>query len=65
MAAGYALGSLFFPPTQRRRPILFALGLGAIAAFIVLRSLNTYGDPRPWTVQVNFAYTVMSFLICQ
>ena len=64
MAAGYALGPLFFQPTQRRRPFLFALGLGSIAAFIVLRWLNIYGDPQPWTVQANFTYSVMSFLNC-
>jgi len=65
MSAGYALGPLFLQPTQRRRPIRFASGLGAIAAFIVLRSLNIHGDPGPWTVQVNFVYSVMSFLNCQ
>jgi uncharacterized membrane protein len=65
MAAGYALGPLFSRPTERRRPILFAAGLGAIAGFIVLRTLNIYGDPRPWALQANFTYSVMSFVNCQ
>ncbi len=65
MAAGYALGTLFLQPAERRRPILIALGLGSLAGFVALRSLNVYGDPRPWTVQPSPIYTVMSFLNCQ
>jgi uncharacterized membrane protein len=64
MAAGYALGPLFSQPAERRRPILFAIGLGAIAGFVILRWLNVYGDPQPWATQGSPAYTVMSFLNC-
>jgi hypothetical protein len=32
----------------RRRRVCLALGGGAIAAFLVLRGFNIYGDPRPW-----------------
>ena len=65
MAIGYAIGPLFLRPTGRRRPILFAAGLGAIAGFVVLRALNGYGDPRPWSTQANPVFTAMSFLNCQ
>jgi uncharacterized membrane protein len=64
MAAGYAIGPLFSRPAGQRRPILFALGSGAVAGFLVLRWLNVYGDPRPWAVQGNPLSTVMSFLNC-
>ncbi len=64
MALGYAMGPLFVQPAERRRPILFALGLGAIAGFVVLRWSNVYGDPRPWSVRDNLTYTVMSFVNC-
>jgi uncharacterized membrane protein len=48
MAAGYAFGRVMrFEPARRRR-ICFALGVGAGAAFLVLRGFNLYGDPRPW-----------------
>jgi len=48
MAAGYAFGRiLMFEPKQRNR-ICLALGLGAIALFLILRGFNLYGDPRPW-----------------
>jgi len=48
MAAGYAFGKiLMLEPVQRNR-ICLAIGLGAIALFIVLRGFNLYGDPRSW-----------------
>ena len=48
MAAGYAFGRVLRLDPARRRRICFALGGGAIAAFMVLRGFNLYGDPRPW-----------------
>ena len=48
IAAGYAFGAVLLLEPQRRRRFCFAVGLGAIAAFVVLRGLNLYGDPRPW-----------------
>jgi uncharacterized membrane protein len=48
MAAGYAFGRVMRFDAARRRRICFALGGGAIAAFLVLRGFNLYGDPRPW-----------------
>ncbi|HTS36175.1 MAG TPA: heparan-alpha-glucosaminide N-acetyltransferase domain-containing protein [Candidatus Solibacter sp.] len=48
MAAGYAFGRIVtMPPAQRTR-ICLAIGLSAIALFLVLRGFNLYGDPRPW-----------------
>ncbi len=61
-AAGYALGALWELPVERRRALLLRLGLGLIAGFVLLRALNLYGEPRPWTAQANAAMTVVSFL---
>lgn len=48
MAAGYAFAKILaLAPDQRNKKCL-ALGLGAIAVFLVLRGFNLYGDPRPW-----------------
>ncbi len=47
IAAGYAFGAVLMLEPERRRRICFAIGLGAIAMFAVLRGLNLYGDPRP------------------
>lgn len=62
MGAGYVFGSLYQLEAERRRKILFRLGLGLIAAFIVLRGINIYGDPNRWSLQKNFIFTVLSFL---
>jgi uncharacterized membrane protein len=61
-AAGYALGSLWDLPSERRRALMLRLGLGLVAAFLLLRALNLYGDPRPWTPQPGAMLTVASFL---
>jgi uncharacterized membrane protein len=54
IAAGYAFGAVqMLEPRQRRRTCL-AIGLGAIALFLVLRGLNLYGDPRPWRTGLEF-----------
>lgn len=62
MLAGFAAGRLFTLPVQRRRPILLRLGLAALTLFVVLRFLNIYGDPNPWSAQKSAGYTVLSFL---
>ena len=48
MAAGFAFGTVMKVDAARRRTLCYALGSGAIAAFLLLRGFNLYGDPRPW-----------------
>ena len=48
MAAGYAFGKILMRAPDQRNKICLALGLGAIALFLILRGFNLYGDPRPW-----------------
>jgi uncharacterized membrane protein len=48
IAAGYAFGAVLLLEPERWRRICLALGIGSIAALVVLRGLNLYGDPRPW-----------------
>jgi uncharacterized membrane protein len=61
-AAGFALGKVFEWPAERRKKFLLLLGLGLIAAFIVLRFFNDYGDQAPWTHQESAFFTFLSFL---
>jgi uncharacterized membrane protein len=61
-ALGYGLGQLFLWPAERRRPILLRLGLGLTAAFLALRALNLYGDPRSWSAQATALRTALSWL---
>jgi uncharacterized membrane protein len=62
LSLGYALGPALELPTARRRTVLCRLGLGATFGFLALRTLNIYGDPRPWTSQASGLYTLFSFL---
>ncbi|AHG88901.1 hypothetical protein J421_1364 [Gemmatirosa kalamazoonensis] len=48
MMAGYAFGAVTRLPSERRRAICLRLGLALTAAFLALRALDVYGDPRPW-----------------
>jgi uncharacterized membrane protein len=61
-AAGYGLGQIYRWQSERRRMFLFPLGLGLMAAFVVLRGINIYGDPLPWSTQKSAAFTLLSFL---
>jgi uncharacterized membrane protein len=61
-AAGYALGSVFTWSPERRRAFLVRLGLALVGAFVVLRAVNRYGDPGPWTPQRSSLFTLLSFL---
>jgi uncharacterized membrane protein len=61
-AAGYGLGQVYSWTSERRRRFLLPLGIGLTAAFLVLRAINIYGDPRHWHAQRSAAFTVLSFL---
>lgn len=57
MMAGYAFGVVMRMPVERRRSISLRLGGGATIAFIVLRALDVYGDPRHWHTALAFLAT--------
>jgi uncharacterized membrane protein len=48
-AAGYGLGQIFSWPSARRKAFLLPLGLALTAGFVILRAINTYGDPLRWS----------------
>ena len=62
MALGYLLANAYAWDVQRRRRMLVLVGIAAIAAFIVLRAMNGYGNTTPWSSQRTPALTVASFL---
>jgi uncharacterized membrane protein len=59
---GYAIGTVYTWPEDRRRRFLARLGLLFTIAFLVVRGLNVYGDPVPWTHQRTAFFTLLSFL---
>jgi uncharacterized membrane protein len=62
VAAGYCLGTVFEWDPHRRRSFLVRMGLALVAAFVVVRAVNIYGDPLSWTHQTSPVFTVLSFL---
>ena len=62
IALGYVCGSLYSLDPGRRRVLLRRVGLALIAAFIVIRATNVYGDPRPWTPQNTLLFSAFSFV---
>jgi len=63
MLVGYGSAGLFELPEKRRCELLVRIGMGMVIAFILLRALNVYGDPRPWVFDPgSAAASVMSFL---
>ena len=61
-AVGFGLGSLYAPGDDRRRRTLLRLALASIVGFVVLRWVNVYGDPSPWTTQRSPLFSLLSFV---
>jgi uncharacterized membrane protein len=61
---GYVFGSLYKTgfDAGKRQKILLISGISFVCLFILLRTINHYGDPRPWRVQQNGVFTFLSFL---
>lgn len=64
MAGGYCFGRVFLLEPALRQKILIRIGLGLTVAFLLIRALNIYGDPRPWSPQRASILTLISFFNC-
>ncbi|HVI07810.1 MAG TPA: heparan-alpha-glucosaminide N-acetyltransferase domain-containing protein [Candidatus Binatia bacterium] len=71
MGAGYAFGTLYNLEPERRRKLIFNIGLACTLAFIFLRATNLYGNPPAglggvsqgdWHIQPTLEKTVILFL---
>ena len=64
IALRYCLGTLYAPgfDGRTRRHILLVTGLGALGVFALLRGLNLYGDPAPWSPQLEPVFSALSVL---
>jgi uncharacterized membrane protein len=65
MAVGFALGPVFLLERAARQRRLTGLGVATIAAFVVLRATNFYGDPMPWVAHDSLSATVLAFINCE
>ncbi len=64
MILGYCMGECYRQDhdPELRQKFLLRTGISAFVLFLILRSLNFYGDPAPWSQQSNAVYTLMSFI---
>ena len=65
IAVGYGFGGVLCLESGARRRWMLRVGIGLTLLFILLRWVNIYGDPRPWSAQARSLYTGFSFLDCQ
>jgi uncharacterized membrane protein len=64
MAAGYVFGHIFTWNADRRGKWMLGLGLSLTAAFVLIRGINHYGDPRPWVPHEGLLYSAFAFIDC-
>lgn len=63
MMLGYSASVWFINyESAQRRKILTVAGLCVTALFILLRIINYYGNPIPYTHQRTFGFTVLAFI---
>ena len=77
IACGYGMGALFLQERGQRDRTIMLLGLGMLAAFLVLRGFELYGDPAPgqnfgpfgagasWRDQPTLGAQIMAFMNVQ
>lgn len=64
MTAGFCFGRILsWEPSVRQR-FMQVIGFASLIAFVLLRLINRYGDPVPWSVQKSGVFAVLSFLNC-
>lgn len=62
MLAGFAAGKLFEYESSKRKKIFLQFGLASLILYVVIRFINIYGDPVPWSQQKKSVYTFLSFM---
>lgn len=61
MLLGFCTGPVFTWPVAAQKRFLVRAGVAALGLFVILRWINVYGDPAPWSPQKNGVYTFLSF----
>jgi len=64
MGAGFCFGEVLTWEVSARRRLMLRTGVALTIAFLLIRALNLYGDPAPWSFQKSPVFSVLSFLNC-
>jgi uncharacterized membrane protein len=64
VAAGYGFGEVIRLEPGCRQRLIWTMGVGMTAAFVILRVWGVYGEPQPWTTQATPLLTTLSFINC-
>ena len=63
MMLGYSVGEWVMLSADKTAAKFWKTGAAMVAAFVVLRLINVYGDPSPWLVHPRgWLYTFLSFI---
>jgi len=62
MLIGYGLGEYFLVEKPNRIRFFIKMSGGFFIAFLILRFINIYGDPVPWSIQPKPFFTFLSFI---
>ena len=62
LSIGYCIGPVFSWDSEPRRRFFFRLGIAVTVFFLIVRALNVYGDPTPWSQQSTLLFTALSFI---
>ncbi len=62
MLVGFACARFFEWEIKKQQSLFLKLGVAAIGLFTLLRFINIYGDPAPWSQQKSGLFTFLSFI---
>jgi uncharacterized membrane protein len=62
MCLGFGLGPIYRLGRAERTRRLLPVAIGMLLAFVLIRLIDTYGDPAPWSYQATPVRTFMSFM---
>lgn len=65
MMMGYCFGKAYQARGELRHGFALRTGILLLISFVILRSLNAYGDPFHWSYQRSALYTFFSFMNVQ
>jgi uncharacterized membrane protein len=63
LVLGYLIGAWYNEPVEKQKKLFRTAGFSALALFVLLRTLNVYGDSVMWSSQARGTlYTFLSFM---